>query len=459
MLISFSVSNFRSFGDEQTLNMVASNKLTDHRDHLVPIGTTGKNVLRSAVIYGANAAGKSNLIRAMSVAQQIVLESGGLAGIEPFRLDSALPRQPSSFEFRLLLGQRVFVYGFDATNKKIVSEWLSVLRDGEELTIFERDGSGVTHADHKTERVFRNDTTMFGTLDVLAKLPVTDSQLFLSRIRSLPTRSQGPTLSSIIRGLTTDLVVLSAEHRATNILNRLYSDPAFRRFSSRFLRNIGTGIGALNLDETTREINDFERQYFPQWRKSGIPLANLYEKTDVELEMRDDDPDHVIERRLLAQHDLRGGSFGIPFSEESDGTQQLLHLMPVLYSSEQDRVVVIDELDRSLHPIICWEFIRFFSSTQPGHNKQLIVTTHEVHLLNQDLLRRDEYWFVEKHWSQQSRLVSLSDYNIRNDLKLQKGYLQGRFEAIPVIGPMGDLEQLLAPSNPEARHAAQETAP
>ena len=118
---------------------------------------------------------------------------------------------------------------------------------------------------------------------------------------------------------------------------------------------------------------------------------------------------------------------------------------------------MIDELDRSLHPLICWEFIRFFSETRPGDRKQLIVTTHEVHLLNQELLRRDEYWFVEKDASQQSRLVSLSDFNIRNDLNVEKGYMQGRFGAIPVIGAMGDLERLLDSRISETTDAPQET--
>ena len=128
--------------------------------------------------------------------------------------------------------------------------------------------------------------------------------------------------------------------------------------------------------------------------------------------------------------------------------------MPVLSPSQQNKVVVIDELDRSLHPLICWEFIRFFSETRPGDRKQLIVTTHEAHLLNQELLRRDEYWFVEKDAAQQSRLVSLSDFNIRNDLQVQKGYLQGRFGRDPVIGAMDDLERLLNSPAAEASDAA-----
>ena len=145
MLVSFSVSNFRSFGQEETLNMVASNKLPDHPAHRVPIGDTGKHVLRSAVIYGANAAGKSNLVQAMGVAQRLILSSDGRPVIiDPFRFDREKFAQPSSFEFRFLLGERVFIYGFDVTTAQIFGEWLAVLlNDGDELTIFERDRGGV----------------------------------------------------------------------------------------------------------------------------------------------------------------------------------------------------------------------------------------------------------------------------------------------------------------------------
>jgi AAA15 family ATPase/GTPase len=444
MLVSFSVSNFRSFGEEETLNMVASNKIADHPGHRVAIGKTGKHVLRSAVIYGANAAGKSNLIRAMRVAQRLILETPrGLAAIEPFRFDRENAGQPSSFEFRFLLGERVFVYGFDVTNKQILNEWLAILKDDEELPIFERDQSGFTHSGDKTRRFFADDATMFKTLDLLTQLPSKEDELFLNRVRGLPGASQGDTLSAIVRWLTQDLVILEPQHRASDILDRLSSDPAFRTFTSRFLKGVGTGIGDLELEEAALKPKDFvkfiDRQFAEVLR--GVRPEGA--------------ADHVVERRLLAEHDMQSDSFRLPFSEESDGTQQLLHLMPVLSPSQQNKVVVIDELDRSLHPLICWEFIRFFSETRPGDRKQLIVTTHEAHLLNQELLRRDEYWFVEKDAAQQSRLVSLSDFNIRNDLQVQKGYLQGRFGAIPVIGAMDDLERLLNSPAAEASDAAQ----
>jgi AAA15 family ATPase/GTPase len=122
----------------------------------------------------------------------------------------------------------------------------------------------------------------------------------------------------------------------------------------------------------------------------------------------------------------------LPFSEESDGTQQLLHYLPYLHSQQgRSLVVVIDVLDGGLHPMLCWELVDFFRKSCPGVRRQMIVTTHEAHLLDQDLLRRDEYWMVEKDKTGQSRLTPLTDFNVRKDLNLRKGYLQGRYDVIP----------------------------
>jgi len=132
----------------------------------------------------------------------------------------------------------------------------------------------------------------------------------------------------------------------------------------------------------------------------------------------------------------------------------LLHLLPVL--ADQTRVFVVDELDRSLHPLMCREFIRLFSESCPGARRQLIVTTHEAHLLDQELLRRDEYWFVEKDAQHQSRLTSLVDFNIRKDLQIEKGYLQGRFGAIPMFGSFEPLRRLLeCTATEDSNHAPQ----
>jgi uncharacterized protein len=445
MLISFSVSNFRSFGEEQTLSMVASNKITDHPEHLVPIPGTPNSALRAAVLYGANAAGKSNLVRAMAAAQSIIKDPVTGLSTEPFRFNSQSLKKPSSFEFRFLMKDEFFVYGFDVNQEQgIESEWLSVLKNGDDRLIFERDREGKTTVTSEIASLFPGDMTMGILIPTLASLPLKPSQLFLNRADSLPQDSQGTTLRGILRWLTQDLLILLPDHRVFDILERLAADENLRSLTETFLRCVGTGINELAFG--TREIDRRSEHSMP--RSLGFSRRTNMEGL-WDFKPKPGEPGRWIQRRLYAKHTLPDESPAtLAFSEESDGTQQLLHLMPVLASDKSGtKVVVIDELDRSLHPLICWEFIRLFTQTAPGAHKQLIVTTHEAHLLNQELLRRDEYWFVEKDEKQQTQLVSLSDFKIRNDLQIEKGYLHGRFGGIPIIGSTAALEKLLNQSN------------
>jgi len=441
MLISFSVSNFRSIGAEQTLNLVASNKFSDHSNHLVPIGATQKNVVRAAVMYGANAAGKSNVVRAIATAQAMVRASdrrGPL--IEPFRFGSILSGAPTSFEFRFLVDGNVFIYGFDVRAQMIEAEWLALLQGNDERVIFERNREGNTQPAPNIKSLFPGDNAISELLATLAKLPLTPHQLFLNRANTIPVEAQSNTLRAVIRWLTRELLVLLPDHRSPDILDRLSEDYEFRRLTELFLNSVGTGVGSIEL--TTEEIiaDDVSRVAF------GGRNQVLHRRRSVldDVRPKPDDPSRLIARRLFAIHSVGESVSPLPFSEESDGTQQLLHLMPVLAAvNEGAKVIVIDELDRSLHPLICWEFIRLFSETAPRAHKQLIVTTHEAHLLHQELLRRDEYWFVEKDEHQQTQLVPLSEFRIRNDLQIEKGYLQGRFGAIPIMGSMAAIEKLL----------------
>ena len=443
MLISFSASNFRSIGTEQTLNLVASKKITDHPNHLVPIDDTGKNVVRAAVIYGANAAGKSNLVRAMAFAQAMVrLDERRSLIVEPFRFSPKFVGKPTSFEFRFLIIDRIFIYGFDIVGRDIQAEWLSVLQGDDERLVFERNQKGETSPASDLSTLFPNDPEVVNLLKLLNSLPLTPQQLLLNRVRTFPEPSQSPTLGAVIRWLTRDLLVVLPDYRSPDILDRLSEDDNFRRLAGEFLNSVGTGVGTLEI--ATEEI---AAETGARTMSGRIVLPGRRRGSLDDVRPKPDDPSRYIARTLFAMHPVGASSAPLPFSEESDGTQQLLHLMPVLASvSESAKVVVIDELDRSLHPLICWEFIRLFSETAPKAHKQLIVTTHEAHLLNQELLRRDEYWFVEKDSEQQTQLVSLSDFKVRNDRQIEKGYLHGRFGGIPIMGSMTELEKLLGQS-------------
>jgi hypothetical protein len=389
----------------------------------------------------------------MSFAQRTIADPATSPASEPFKFRAEALHEPSTFEFRFLAEERVFSYGFDILSKKVMAEWLCVRRGDDDIILFERDATGKATYGTKFSGLIGDEDHFKQILLALVSIPLREDQLLLNRIVGIPETVQGQTLGAIVRWLTKDLVILKADHRATDLLDRLYGDSDFFEFASGFLKNAGTGVGGLQFYEVERDPTPTEARALARNYRFPGPDRDIRPKTN--------DATKVIERRLVAEHPCDGGEIAeLPFSEESDGTQQLLHLMPVLDSPcSGGKVVVIDELDRSLHPLICWEFIRFFSETCPGTHKQLIVTTHEAHLLNQELLRRDEYWFVEKDKNQQTKLVSLADFKVRNDLHVEKGYLQGRFGAVPVIGSMEALEKLLqCRITPEASNAAQDAS-
>jgi hypothetical protein len=167
---------------------------------------------------------------------------------------------------------------------------------------------------------------------------------------------------------------------------------------------------------------------------------------------RDEDKGTIYHRQVTATHGCRGGKEKrLPISEESDGSQRLLHLLPALYRiAETNSVFVVDELERSMHPALARKFVEFFLKAGGGSGSQLIFTTHESHLLDLDLMRRDEIWFTEKDDAGATQLYSLADFKIRKDHRIGKGYLLGRYGAIPFLGGIDRLME---------QQAAEEATP
>jgi uncharacterized protein len=249
------------------------------------------------------------------------------------------------------------------------------------------------------------------------------------------------------------LRIVLPDARFGPIVEKLEADSQFSDFAASFLQKVGTGISRVGVQQTEVGVQQFPSELTSflarQQQKGQHAVLMMGDGSDIRL--KDGDSSTLINRRVTAYHSLaHGKEYGLAFGDESDGTRRLLELLPVLHTmSNQCRVFVIDELDRSLHPLLSAEFVRFFADSCQGCRSQLIITTHDTHLLNQDLLRRDEIWFVEKDSEQQSVLTSLVDYSVRNDLRIERGYLAGRFGAIPVIGDLASLREQLDTASKE----------
>lgn len=417
MLVEFRVKNFHSLRDEQMLSLVASRdkSLLDTNTLETGIKATPA-VLRSAAIYGANASGKSNVVKALQymrgvVAESATLQPGQTFSVQPFRLDGESAGQPTQFEITFLLDGVRYQYGFALTIQRIVSEYLLVYKAFKPQRWFER------HFDADTGK----DTYEFGPGLKGAKQvwegATRPNALFLSMAVQLNSNQLRPVFEWFVNRLA--------------IFNEV--TPLAPQFS----------VQMLGQTEKRREICDF-------LAAADVSIADIevvtrkvpgqavhFDLVSGETEVR---TEQVEENQLRFKHVTEHGEAVFDLADESNGTRNLLFLAgPVLDILKKGLTLVIDELDTSLHTLLVRRLVQLFHSPQINTGgAQLIFTTHDTSLLDApDLFRRDQIWFVEKSGDQASSLVSLSDFSPRKKEALERGYLMGRYGGVPFLGPMG----------------------
>lgn len=438
MLLSFSLSNFRSFDTEQTLNCVAQRRFKQHEDRLISLPNSDIRLLPTAVFYGANGAGKSNLIRAFRFVSELV-EAGtppkGLIPLQPFRL-GASEREKSRFELRFFSKENIFNYGFEITAKQVCSEWLDIYVGDKATSLFERVTGNSPELEF-SERL-KAESARVAALETVGVRP---NQLLLSAIReSIEAEGQGPLLQAVFSWFN-NLFLVDPETHFDAIAVWLSRHKPFKVFMDEYFREAGTGLAALDpkpilaenrLSEAEREkakaqLHASRNQLVRTTLNDGTwPLVDL------------DEHDRLVTYDLSCLHPLENGQqIPLPMSEESDGIQRLSELLVAMHVAPQGGIVLIDELDRSLHPLLAKKFIESFLKLCP--QSQLIVTTHDTNLLDLELLRRDEIWFTEKDRNHATHIYPLAEFTIRNDLRVAKGYLQGRFGAVPFLGGLDSL--------------------
>ena len=436
MIIRFHVSNFLSFNDEIEFSMIPS-KTQQHDGHIVTgEGRYGIDILKAAVIYGPNASGKSNLIKAMSFAKNLILEgTKARAAIsrKPFKLDRSCSEKPTKFEFEFKQNSHNYVYGLELDSRRIYSEWLYEIKKTTEKMLFER----ITTADETTKVEF----------GVLRKNSPKKEREFLEFVAK-GTRPNQPFLTESIERdvkffvdvydwFLETLVIIFPESIYVGLATGVKSSDLISKRLVYFLEQFGTGICGFSLDEIPPK-EDIPEEVLSKAR------AKISESSNVSLLgpnghryiLALDENKELKVFKLMLKHKVVDCEDEVLMdtSEESDGTLRLMDLIPILYNlGGKDRVFVIDELDRSLHPTLSYELIHLFLQSAESQ-AQLIVTTHESGLLDLDLLRRDEIWFIEKDRFGASKIYSLEEFTPRYDSDIRKGYLLGRFGAIPMVG-------------------------
>ncbi len=431
MLIRFRVSNFLSFKDEVEVSMIPG-KARKHPNHIVSTGA-GRNdlsLLRASVFYGANASGKSNLIKALSFAKFLVengVDAKSSIPVKKFKLDRSCSDLPSKFEFEIRVGDVNYLYGFEVNPEAVVSEWLFLLRRTAPIKIFERKLLPENETAVEFGKIPYKSEEDRANLKFVAR-GTRPNQLFLreSIDRNVKYFEQvynwfAKTLVIIFPHTRGEVEFDATKHSSSQMTN--------------YLSQFGTGVCGFGLQSTLTdgEIPKALLDDLGTDMEKGGAIVLIDPNAQRYLIKKEDTGDLSISKLLLKHKNIRTGEDVLfEAKEESDGTMRLMDLVGILSKdTEGNHVYVIDELDRSLHPNLCLELMRQFLA-RDGKD-QLLVTTHESSLLNLDVLRRDEIWFTEKNAEGASTAYSLEEFAPRYDKDVQKGYLLGRFGAIPLL--------------------------
>ena len=419
MLVEFRVKNFRSLRDEQALSLVASKDKTLQDTHTLSTGFNAvPALLRSAVIYGANAGGKSNLIKALQYMRGVVTESatviqpGQTFGVQPFRLDNKSSSEPTEFEITFLLDGVRYQYGFALTPQRIVSEHLLVYKAFKPQRWFERSYDPDAGKD-----LYEFGTALKGQKNVWEGATRPNS-LFLSMAVQLNSEQLRPVFDWFLNELVifNELTPLTP-HFTVQMLRQAEGKKAICNFLT------AADISIADIDIVTRKV--------PGQALHFDLVAGKTEVRNQEME----------ENELRFHHATEHGKAVFGLADESSGTRNLLFITgPVLDILKKGLTLVIDELDTSLHTMLVRRLVQLFNN--PAFNTggaQLVFTTHDTSLLDApDLFRRDQVWFVEKDREQASTLYGLSDFSPRKNEARERGYLMGRYGGLPFLS---DLER------------------
>jgi len=413
MLLEFRVRNFRSFRDEQVLSLVATP--ADKALAATHLARTGLKLLpsavRSAVLYGPNASGKSTLLFALNLLRAVVAESatvvkpGQTYNVQPFRLDARTAGQPTEFEVSFLVDGTRHQYSFSMTAERIVSERLMVWRTAKPAQWFSRRLSSTGD---------REDYEFSAHLIGPRKLwqdSTRPNALFLSTAAQLNSELLGP----VARWLAHSLVYLPAgaqfDHGySTALLESVEGRAAVRDFLAA-------------ADIAIAEVSAVSRKGF---------LAQVMFQPGGVAQARQEEGEFAVP---VFEHRTGHGAAKFELHEESEGTQRLYGLAaPVLEVLKHGRVLVVDELDRSLHTLLVRRLVGMFHDPVLNpHGAQLVFSTHDTTLLDHTLFRRDQVWFAEKDESQATRIFPLIDFSPRKNEAWERGYLMGRYGAVPIL--------------------------
>ena len=405
MLIEFSVTNFLSFKDKNTFTMIASSDNT-LKDNYVEINN--EKILKMTAMYGANASGKTNLFKILVIVNSMIKHSNFFAPnvmlpIIPFKLDKETINKPSEFEIKFLVDGIRYLYGFKADRKNVYEEYLTYYPNGRPVKIFTRENVD-NYSFNSSDEKFLNDL----------KEKNTSNKFFISTATNWNYEKTKPAFDFLTEKLG---VVMSHEQINNYSYNMYYNDKnkILENFALNFLEKADFNIKGYKIIE--EKMTEDKLRTIPDIFKPFISVNTPMYKVNTKHIVNDDEYEFDI-------------------SEESLGTQVIFSYIPVLKDVlDNGKVLIIDEFDKSLHPFIIKYIVEIFNDLEINKKgAQLIFNTHDTNLLDLELLRRDQIWFTEKNSEDGTTTIyPLDDFSVRKTENVEKGYLLGRYGAIPFL--------------------------
>ncbi len=441
MLIRFAVENFLSFKELTEFKMAAS-KITRHRTHVA--NCNGKRILKGAFIFGANASGKTNLASAISFAKDAILNGVDNTNCDKkyFRIDNSFKNKPSVFQFDIFFKGHFYSYGFALSllNSSVEEEWLYQVDDGEKCIFLRTKSSEADIFSISTDMKFSSEKekSRFALYSEDFQNSKMNQRLFLMDVamRSPDNISDYQAFRDVVKWFMR-LTIIFPDTQFSGI-TRILDDSLEKNLLEKLLQYFDTGITDLQKKEISLDkvFDDVPERYLDSIKadikkrlnneSSRVKAINHGSRYEIGYSNNE-----LAAYRIVANHGNEEELF--EYSDESDGTQRLFDLLPIYQRIFRQSVIIIDEVDRSLHTKAVQAFINYFYSSAEDRNAQMIVTTHDSNIMDLELIRQDEVWFVERQEDHSSKLYSLNQFMVRHDKRVEKDYLIGRYGAIPVF--------------------------
>lgn len=441
MLLRYIVSNFKSIGSPVEFTMLPSEQIIDV-ESLKQVDTKDSewHLLRRAGLFGPNASGKSSLIRSISFARNYIVngkKSGKGTGVDQFRGNISELNGVSTFQFTFTIDRSVYEYGFAINKFQVCEEWLMEFEKQGFVPLFTR----LTSTDGKTEieieSKFARANSKDRKLAEILKESIQEkqrNQLFLYKLSD-----NGIKKAEKIVDWFREIQIIFPDTKIRALPIRVKEDESLREYLGEMLKEMDTGVYDITVASDEIDFHEFaEKMDLPLELVDNIEeIKNGIVSIEGKYFVFSEDKGKQTLVQLKFEHHLNNTVVRFNMEDESDGTQRLLDLIPMIFSiGKNDALYFVDELDRSLHTklsrFLLSEFERISKNT--NSRNQIVYTAHDVNLIDLNNFRQDEIWFIEKNREGETRLRPLSDFHVTKTQDPLKAYLNGRFGAIPVIG-------------------------